>query len=60
MGEKKNRVIVALVAGLVGASGWSFWLVFAYVVLANFFFQVRFASRLVVTPEKTTQLEGVY
>ena len=54
---KKNRVIVALVAGLVGASGWSFWLVFAYVVLANFFFQVRLASRLGVTP-KNTQLEG--
>jgi hypothetical protein len=41
---EKNRVIIALVAGLVGASGWSFWLVFAYVVLANFFFQVRFVS----------------
>ena len=54
---EKNRVIIALVAGLVGASGWSFWLVFAYVVLANFFFQVRLASRLGVTP-KNTQLEG--
>lgn len=38
---RARRVIVALVAGLVGASGWSFWLVFTYVVLANFFFQVR-------------------
>jgi len=28
-------------AGLLGATGWTFWLVFLYVFLANFFFQVR-------------------
>lgn len=36
-----RSVIIALVAGLMGATGWTFWLVFLYVVLANFFFQVR-------------------
>lgn len=31
---------MTLLAGLLGVSGWSYWAVFTYVVLANFFFQV--------------------
>lgn len=35
------RIIMTLVAGLCGAKGWVFWLIFTYAFLANFFFLVR-------------------
>ncbi|BGP57802.1 hypothetical protein JCM8202_002456 [Rhodotorula sphaerocarpa] len=58
-GYKFVGVIVALVAGLVGASGWSFWLVFTYVVLANFFFQLRSLRHLVLPDPSLSPLDHV-
>ncbi|GAA5984678.1 hypothetical protein JCM10908_003455 [Rhodotorula pacifica] len=58
-GYKFVGVIVALMAGLVGASGWSFWLVFTYVVLANFFFQLRSLRHLVLPDPSLSPLDHV-
>lgn len=51
-GYKFVGIIVALVAGLLGAKGWAFWLVFLYVFLANFFFLLR-SLRHIVLPDPT-------
>ncbi|SCZ96742.1 BZ3500_MvSof-1268-A1-R1_Chr4-1g06675 [Microbotryum saponariae] len=49
-GYKFVGVIVTLLAGLVGLKGWSYWGVFGYVFLANFFFQLR-SLRHIVLPD---------
>ncbi|SGZ23754.1 BQ5605_C023g09630 [Microbotryum silenes-dioicae] len=49
-GYKFVGVIVTLLAGLVGLKGWSYWSVFGYVFLANFFFQLR-SLRHIVLPD---------
>lgn len=36
-----DRVIVTLLAALLGAKGWLFWTIFVYVFFADFFFLVR-------------------
>ncbi|GAA6010520.1 hypothetical protein JCM10207_001343 [Rhodosporidiobolus poonsookiae] len=56
-GYKFVGVIVTLLAGLVGFSGWSFWLVFLYVFLANFFFQLRSLRHLVLPDPSVSPLD---
>ncbi|GAA6043086.1 hypothetical protein JCM8097_008416 [Rhodosporidiobolus ruineniae] len=58
-GYKFVGVIVSLLAGLVGLSGWSFWLVFAYTVFANFFFQLRSLRHLVLPDPSASPLDHV-
>ncbi|BGP19637.1 hypothetical protein JCM10213_000094 [Rhodosporidiobolus nylandii] len=58
-GYKFVGVIVTLLGGLVGLSGWSFWLVFVYVVLANFFFQLRSLRHLVLPDPSASPLDHV-
>ncbi|GAA5870282.1 hypothetical protein JCM8547_006593 [Rhodosporidiobolus lusitaniae] len=58
-GYKFVGVIVTLLAGLIGFSGWSFWLVFVYVVLANFFFQLRSLRHLVLPDPSASPLDHV-
>ncbi|KPV72507.1 uncharacterized protein RHOBADRAFT_46549 [Rhodotorula graminis WP1] len=56
-GYKFVGVIVALLAGLLGATGWTFWLVFLYVFLANFFFQLRSLRHLVLPDPSMSPLD---
>ncbi|BGP43078.1 Protein transport protein yif1 [Rhodotorula kratochvilovae] len=56
-GYKFIGVIVALIAGLLGATGWTFWLVFLYVFLANFFFQLRSLRHLVLPDPSMSPLD---
>ncbi|GAA5826729.1 hypothetical protein JCM11251_002870 [Rhodosporidiobolus azoricus] len=58
-GYKFVGVIVTLLGGLLGLSGWSFWLVFVYVVLANFFFQLRSLRHLVLPDPSASPLDHV-
>lgn len=39
-----------MLAGLLGVTGWSYWAVFVYLVLANFFFQVRLSPAMFCFP----------
>ncbi|GAA5874243.1 hypothetical protein JCM1840_000613 [Sporobolomyces johnsonii] len=56
-GYKFVGVIVTLLAGLLGVSGWTFWLVFLYVVLANFFFQLRSLRHLILPDPSASPLD---
>ncbi|GAA5973042.1 hypothetical protein JCM11641_000379 [Rhodosporidiobolus odoratus] len=58
-GYKFVGVIVSLLAGLVGFTGWSFWLVFLYTVLANFFFQLRSLRHLILPDPSASPLDHV-
>ncbi|KAM0747599.1 hypothetical protein T439DRAFT_292684 [Meredithblackwellia eburnea MCA 4105] len=49
-GYKFVGIIVALLAHLLGAKGWLFWVVFFYVYFANFFFLLR-SLRHIVLPD---------
>lgn len=50
-------MIVTLVAGLLGAKGWLFWLIFVYVFLANFFFQLRSLRHLILPDPSMSPLD---
>ncbi|KAK4048123.1 Protein transport protein yif1 [Microbotryomycetes sp. JL201] len=56
-GYKFVGVIVTLLAGLVGIGGWSFWLVFAYTLFANFFFQLRSLRHIILPDPAMTPLD---
>ncbi|GAA6017535.1 hypothetical protein JCM11491_006858 [Sporobolomyces phaffii] len=56
-GYKFVGVIVTLLAGLLGVSGWSYWAVFTYVVLANFFFQLRSLRHLILPDPSASPLD---
>ncbi|GAA5982323.1 hypothetical protein JCM5350_006144 [Sporobolomyces pararoseus] len=56
-GYKFVGVIVTLLAGLLGVTGWSYWAVFTYVVLANFFFQLRSLRHLILPDPSASPLD---
>ncbi|GAA5944045.1 uncharacterized protein JCM15063_004297 [Sporobolomyces koalae] len=56
-GYKFVGVIITLLAGLLGLRGWSYWAVFAYVVLANFFFQLRSLRHLILPDPSASPLD---
>ncbi|KAM0790974.1 hypothetical protein ACM66B_004276 [Microbotryomycetes sp. NB124-2] len=56
-GYKFVGVIVTLLAGLVGIRGWSFWLIFAYTLFANFFFQLRSLRHIILPDPAMTPLD---
>ncbi|GAA5887984.1 hypothetical protein JCM16303_005225 [Sporobolomyces ruberrimus] len=56
-GYKFVGVIVTLLAGLLGVTGWSYWAVFVYLVLANFFFQLRSLRHLILPDPSASPLD---
>lgn len=57
-GYKFVGIIVTLVAGLLGATGWIFWSVFFYVFAANFFFLLRSLRHLVLPDPAMSPLDS--